>query len=33
MKIAKNPGPEDIADMIKYPYHEEKKREINMKKS
>jgi len=26
MKIAKNPGPEDIADMIKYPYHEEKKR-------
>ena len=26
MKIAKQPGSEDIADMIKYPYHEEKAR-------
>ena len=33
MKIAKQPGPEDIADMVKYPYHEEKMREIQIKQS
>ncbi len=26
MKLAKQPGPQDISDMIKYPYHEEKQR-------
>jgi hypothetical protein len=33
MKLAKKPGVEDIADMIKYPYHEEKKREVDGKRS
>lgn len=33
MKLAKKPGVEDIADMIKYPYYEQKKREVDGKRS
>ena len=33
MKLAKKPGDEDIQDLINYPYHENKQREIEVKKS